>query len=176
MLQTSLLKCGHLKHSKGTSAARNLRGGSSKKKLAFRKEDACHPTGEDLSRDLHVRESASILGQVCHDIRQPVVALLACVELLTDSLGTAMTEEQRELIASMQASSRCMLELVDDSLALAFSAVGTLDFEPTLVAAIAEQNVARNRSAADRLQAHFESQRKEADPETVLVPDRSGAS
>jgi signal transduction histidine kinase len=134
--------------------------GSSTRKLTLIEEDNCVRPEKDLSHDLRVRESATILGQVCHDIRQPVVALLACVELLTESMGTAMTEEQKELIASMQASSRCMLELVDDSLALAFAAAGTLDFDPALVVAIAEQSVAGNRPLADRRQSHSELQRK----------------
>jgi signal transduction histidine kinase len=137
------------------------RGGSSKRKLTLRKEGICDPTDrDDLSHDLHIRESAAILGQVCHDVRQPVVALLACVELLTESMGTAITEEQKELIASMQASSRCMLELVDDSLALAFAAAGTLDFEPALIVAMAEQNSAENGPVTDRRPTHSELRRK----------------
>jgi His Kinase A (phospho-acceptor) domain len=134
--------------------------GSSKKKPPLRGEDSCDAVEKDLPQDLHIRESAAVLGQICHDIRQPVISLLACVELLADSMGTGMTAEQKELIASMQASSQCMLQLVDDSLELAFAASGPLVFDPSLVTAIGEQGAATNRPVADRRQTHSELQRK----------------
>jgi signal transduction histidine kinase len=137
-----------------------IRAGSSGRRSPLREDDTAGPTEKILSHDLHSRESAIVLGQICHDIRQPVISLLACVELLTDSMGTGITAEQKELIASMQASSQCMLELVDDSLALALAASGALVFEPSLVTAIGEQGGAMNHPVPDRRQTHPELQRK----------------
>lgn len=90
------------------------------------------------------------LGIAAHDLRNPLGVVLAYSQFLLDDADRSFSDEQLEFINIIQASSRFMLDLVDDFLDFSKIEAGKLELDlvPTDLVEIVRRNVALNRMLA----------------------------
>jgi signal transduction histidine kinase len=84
-------------------------------------------------------DMASVLHMVAHDIRSPLSAILGNVDLMLTGFYGALSDDQREMLASVRESSRFINRLAMDLVDTAAAQVGTLSilryrFEPAALA------------------------------------------
>jgi len=92
----------------------------------------------------------NILEIAAHDLRHPAAVLVTLSELLTESVGQTMSEENTELINSIRSVSQFMIRLLDDTLDFAGAQAGTVQLRtaPSTLSAIVEQSVEMSRPLA----------------------------
>jgi two-component system, OmpR family, sensor kinase len=91
-------------------------------------------------------EKSRLLGMAAHDLRSPLGVIFAYSEFLESEAGERLTPEEREFIATIQRTSRFMLELVEDLLDVSALEAGRLrlDLRPTDLGDLVRRNVALN--------------------------------
>lgn len=90
---------------------------------------------EQLARALEGARAASVaksrfLASVSHELRTPLNGIIGFSELLYDEKVGRIAEEQRELLADILASSRQLLQLIEDVLDLSKIEAGRMEFHP----------------------------------------------
>jgi len=118
------------------------------------------------------RLKGEFLANMSHELRTPLNAIIGFTELLHKGKAGAVTETQTEYLGDVLASSRHLLQLINDVLDLAKVESGKMDFrpEPVDVARLVNEvrDVLRGLFAAKRLQV---SSRVEV-PRVVIDPAR----
>lgn len=97
-------------------------------------------------------EKDRLLGMAAHDLRTPLGVILAYADFLREEAGPALTDEQRDFIATIMDSVEFMRTLVDDLLDLSQIESGSLslDLGDVDLVALVRHNVALNRALAAR--------------------------
>lgn len=98
------------------------------------------------------------LGMAAHDLRNPLSAILAYSQFLTDDAGAALSEEQNEFLNTIRTSSEFMLGLVNNLLDVAQIEAGKLhlDAQAVNLGALVRRNIALNRVLAAKKQIEIE--------------------
>lgn len=91
------------------------------------------------------------LGMAAHDLRNPLGHISTVAEILMEDLADEITEQQMQLLGITQASSKFMLELVNDLLDISKIESGKLDLrlEAVDIVKLIHHNVNQNKSLAD---------------------------
>ncbi len=114
-----------------------------------------------------------LLGMAAHDMRNPVAAIHAYSELLEADLASSLSEEQLDFLTTIKATSKSLLELVNDVLDLATIESGalSLDLEDADLVAVVERGVALNRALSGKtgVTIHMEC---EQDSATLAIDAR----
>jgi signal transduction histidine kinase len=125
---------------------------------------------QSLEVERIVQESMKLLGTAAHDLRQPVAAILAYGELLSEDADRTMSPEQAELLQEIVSMSEFALRLLEDTLDLANAESGTVQLHavPASLVPVVAQSVALNTPLADRkrIRLRFIQQ---SEPVLVLV-------
>jgi PAS domain S-box-containing protein len=79
------------------------------------------------------RLKSEFLANMSHELRTPLHAIIGFSELMHDGKVGAVSEEHREYLGDILASSRHLLQLINDVLDLSKVESGTLEFLPELV-------------------------------------------
>lgn len=108
---------------------------------------------KDIEFERIIREKTELLGTAAHDLRLPLAAIQVSSELLAESKDRA-TEEEGELIESIQSMSKLMLRLLDDTLDLATVESGTIQLHAAsaTLASIVKKSVSMSFPLAARKQ------------------------
>jgi len=114
------------------------------------------------------------LGIAAHDLRSPIAVVKSYLSLLLKNYLGEISDEQREVMKSMNTACQTMLTLIDDLLDVSAIESGRLDLRPQEVD-VAEY--LRNSHAANSLLARAKSIQLELDldpelPRVVMDPDR----
>lgn len=97
------------------------------------------------------------LGMAAHDLRNPIGAIQTYSEFLLEEAASCLSEEHREFLAIIHASSQFMLRLIDDLLDVAKIEAGrlALDLQPIPIAAFVHHNVTVNRPIGKKKQVEL---------------------
>ena len=89
-------------------------------------DDAIDPrdsraSGDEAARDqaLLAATNAEFLANISHELRTPLTSILGFVEVLASGMDGPLTPSQATDVATIQASSRHLLELIDDLIDIA---------------------------------------------------------
>jgi len=89
-------------------------------------DDAIDPrdsraSGDEAARDqaLLAATTAEFLANISHELRTPLTSILGFVEVLASGMDGRLTPSQATDVATIQASSRHLLELIDDLIDIA---------------------------------------------------------
>ena len=90
------------------------------------------------------------LGMCAHDLRNPIGVVFGYAELLEELLSENLTDEHRELFATIQRTSSFMLNMLDELLDITSIEAGQLhlDFQKLDVDAFVKQNLELNKLMA----------------------------
>ncbi|MBR9979066.1 MAG: PAS domain-containing sensor histidine kinase [Bacteroidetes bacterium] len=113
----------------------------------------------DMSRELQRRNvqleqlsklKNQFLGMAAHDLRNPLSVVMSFSEVLLDDVVGVLTDDQREIVATMHESSQFMLTLINNLLDISAIESGhlTLDRTPVHFDKLLRKNLARNRFLA----------------------------
>ena len=111
-----------------------------------------HDLGRELQRrnaqlDRIVQTKDEFVGMAAHDLRNPLGVIMSYSELLRDGLAGPLTDDQREFLDTMHASSQFMLALINNLLSYATIESGRLQLDraPTDLGTLVRRNLARTR-------------------------------
>jgi len=98
------------------------------------------------------------LGIAAHDLRNPLSVIMSYSEFLKEDAGAVLNDEQREFLDIIRASSRFMLNLVNNLLDVAQIEAGQLrlDLQPLDLVALIRHNIMLNRVLAAKKQIEIE--------------------
>lgn len=121
-----------------------------------------------------VQQRDELLGMAAHDLRNPLGAVLNFSQFLIDELGTSISEEHREFLATIQTQTQFMLDMVNELLDISKIEAGKLELHPLRLdpAAFVEHNLAMNRPLARKKHIELEFERDGDPPEIDLDPGR----
>ena len=118
---------------------------------------------EILNRELKEanRLKSEFLAQISHELRTPLNVIIGYVQMLADAAVGPVTDEQREMLASIERYSKLQLELISDVLDFSRLASGRVSFHverfalaPLLSEVLELHNVRHHRAGLDvRLEA-----------------------
>ncbi len=93
-----------------------------------------------------------------HDLRNPLSVIMSYSEFLKEDAGAVLNDEQREFLDIIRASSRFMLNLVNNLLDVAQIEAGQLrlDLQPLDLVALIRHNIMLNRVLAAKKQIEIE--------------------
>lgn len=113
------------------------------------------------------------LGMAAHDLRSPLGNILTYSELLLEDV-MPLSEDHKEFLSIIHASSQYMIRMVDDLLDLARIESGRLDLqlEPTDLRSLLEEHVARIRALAVRKNMHLTMDGLKGLPSVLADPER----
>lgn len=117
---------------------------------SIRIERALRERNEALERT--DRMNAAFISNITHDLRSPLGTLISMTEVLAQGILGPMNARQEEYCADIMKTSRDLLRLLDDIIAIATIEVGQMALEPEPIAldALWRDEVAIWRDLADR--------------------------
>jgi signal transduction histidine kinase len=130
--------------------------------------DRCEGVGSHPHIDNEV--GTNILEIAAHDLRHPAAVLVTLSELLTESVGHTMSDENTELINSIRSVSQFMIRLLDDTLDFAGARAGTVQLRtaPSNLSAVVEQSIEMSRLLATKKNMRLDFV-QEGEPLPVLL-------
>ena len=118
-------------------------------------------------------EKNRFLGIVAHDLRNPLGVILLYSQLLIEELAPVLTDEQQEILSTINSSVEFMQHLIDDLLDIAKIESGKLELhrQPTDLVAFVQHNLVLNRVFASR--KHIDLTFASDDDVPLLLLDRA---
>jgi signal transduction histidine kinase len=123
---------------------------------------------EELQRASDAK--TAFLGNVSHELRTPLTAILGFVEILASGMDGPLNQAQAEDVGTVQASSRHLLELIDDLIDVASIESGQIQLA---IGAVDIEDLVRESVETMRPQAGEKGISLEAD---VMEPDLQAAA
>jgi signal transduction histidine kinase len=116
----------------------------------IRIERALRERNEALERT--DRMNAAFISNITHDLRSPLGTLISMTEVLAQGILGPMNARQEEYCADIMTTSRDLLRLLDDIIAIATIEVGQMALEPTELSLdiLWREDAAQWRELADR--------------------------
>lgn len=84
---------------------------------------------QDRQQESSIRRKDEVISNTVHELRTPLTAIIASLELLTDSEGELGPEDQREFMGQCQSAARHMMFVVNDMLDAAALEAGKVHME-----------------------------------------------
>lgn len=119
------------------------------------------------------RAKSDFLANMSHELRTPLNAILGFSGLLTEQIGSSLTDRQQRFMRNIAEAGQHLLELINDVLDLAKVEAGKLELRPEIIAldVLLESVTATGRAAAQSKGVAFEVQ-SQADEGLLLDPTR----
>jgi len=119
------------------------------------------------------RVKSEFLANMSHELRTPLNAILGFSGLLTEQIGTSLTDRQRRFLHNIEEAGQHLLELINDVLDLSKVEAGKLELRPEVIAldALLEPVCAAARASAQSKGITFEVQ-TQASEGLLLDPTR----
>jgi nitrogen-specific signal transduction histidine kinase/ActR/RegA family two-component response regulator len=134
--------------------------------------------GKALVKALNQAEAANrakseFLANMSHELRTPLNAILGFSGLLSEQIGSSLTDRQQRFLGNISEAGQHLLELINDVLDLSKVEAGKLELRPEVIAldTLLEPVVAAGRASAQPKGLAFDV-RSEAGEELLLDPTR----
>jgi signal transduction histidine kinase len=100
-------------------------------------------------------EGLSLLAVAAHDLRNPVSAIIALAEILTDGAGTGLSPLGRELVADLLHAGEVTLKLIDSLLDVSVRPIEEMRLPKVDMGIIVDESMRVNRALSRRRGLHL---------------------